>query len=272
MSDDALETVLKRDRAVVVMAVLVLTALAWTYVLWTAASMSAAASASSMPGMNMPGMNVAPAGSVWSIAGFALTLAMWVVMMIGMMTPSAAPMILLYARVGRQARADGWPFAPTFWFAGGYLLAWSGFAVAASLAQLALAHLMLITPMLAAANNRFAGFVLVAAGIYQWTPLKHSCLSQCQTPLRFLQRHGGFQRDPGGSLKLGLKHGLACIGCCWALMMLLFVGGVMNLLWIAALSILVLLEKLLFLGRFMPPFVGLVLVAVGAIFIFGMAI
>jgi predicted metal-binding membrane protein len=272
MSDAALETVLKRDRAVVVTAVLALTALAWAYVLWTAALMSTTASAPSMPGMDMPGMNMARAGFVWSIGGFAFTVTMWVVMMIGMMTPSAAPMILLYARVGRQARADGRPFASTFWFAAGYLLAWSGFALAASLAQLALADLMLITPMLAAANNRFAGLVLVAAGIYQWTPLKHSCLSQCQTPLGFLQRHGGFQRDPWGSLKLGLKHGLACIGCCWALMMLLFVGGVMNLLWIAALSILVLLEKLVPFGRFMPRVVGLVLVAAGAIFIFGMAI
>jgi predicted metal-binding membrane protein len=267
MSDAALEHVLKRDRAVVVTAVLVLTALAWTYVLWTAALMSAAAPAPSMPGMDMPGMNMG-----WSIGGFAFTAAMWVVMMIGMMTPSAAPMILLYARVGRQARADGRPFASTFWFAGGYLLAWSGFALAASLAQLALAHLTLITPMLAAANNRFAGLVLVAAGIYQWTPLKYSCLSQCQAPFSFLQRHGGFRRDPRGSLKLGLKHGLACIGCCWALMMLLFVGGVMNLLWVAALSILVLLEKLVVFGRFLPSFVGLVLVAAGAIFIFRMAI
>jgi predicted metal-binding membrane protein len=272
MPEAALETVLKRDRMVLAGALLALTALAWTYMLWTAASMSAATSASSMPGMDMPGMGMSPAGAVWSVGGFALTLAMWVVMMIGMMTPSAAPMILLYARVGRQARADGRPFASTFWFAGGYLLAWSGFAVAASLAQLALAHMTLITPMLAAANSRFAGLVLVAAGIYQWTPLKGSCLSQCQAPLSFLQRHGGFRRDPKGSLKLGLKHGLACIGCCWALMMLLFVGGVMNLLWVAALSILVLLEKLVRVGRLVPRVVGLVLVAVGVIFIFGMAI
>ncbi len=245
MSDAALETVLKRDRVVVVTAILVLTALAWAYVLWTAASMSAATSALSTPGMNMPGMNIARAGSVWSVDGFAFTVAMWVVMMIGMMTPSAAPMILLYALVGRQARADGKPFASTGWFAGGYLLAWSGFALATSLAQLALADMALITPMLAAANHVFAGLVLVAAG---------------------------FRRDPMGSLKLGLRHGFACIGCCWALMMLLFVGGVMNVLWIAALSILVLLEKLMPFGRFIPRFVGLVLVAAGAIFIFGMAI
>src|SRR5216683_54173 len=186
MAEAALENLLKRDRAVVVAAVLALTALAWAYVLWTAASMSAYAS--SMPGMDMPGMNLAQTGSVWSIGGFAFTVAMWVVMMIGMMTPSAAPMILLYARIDRQARADGW-------FAGGYLLAWSGFAVVASLAQLALAHMTLITPMLAAANNLFAGLMLVAVGIYQWTPVKDSCLSQCQVPLSFLQRHGGFRRD-----------------------------------------------------------------------------
>ena len=183
--------------------------------------MSGATSASSMPGMDMPGMNMARMGPVWTIAGFAFTVAMWAVMMVGMMTPSAAPMILLYARVGRQARADGRLFASTGWFAGGYLLAWSGFAIAASLAQLALADMTLITPMLAAANNLFAGLMLVAIGLYQWTPMKDSCLSQCQAPLSFLQRHGGFQRDPRGSLKLGLKHGLACIGCCWALMMLL---------------------------------------------------
>jgi predicted metal-binding membrane protein len=130
----------------------------------------------------------------------------------------------------------------------------------------------LITPMLALANNLFAGLMLVAVGLYQWTPLKDSCLWQCQAPLSFLQRHGGFQRDRRGSLQLGLKHGLTCIGCCWALMMLLFVGGVMNLLWIAALSILVLLEKLLPFGRFVPRALGLVLVAAGSIFILGMAI
>src|SRR5258707_9499309 len=112
---------------------------------------------------------------------------MWGVLMIGMMTPSAAPMILLYARIGRQARADGRLFASTGWFAGGYLLAWSGVSVAATLAQLALAHMTLITPMLAPANNLFARLMLVAARIYQWTPVKDSCLSPCQAPLSLPQ-------------------------------------------------------------------------------------
>src|SRR3977135_966559 len=120
MAEAALEHLLKRDRAVVVAAVLALTALAWAYVLWTAASMAAATSAPSMPGMDMPGMNMAQTGSVWSVGGFAFTVAMWVVMRIGMMTPSAAPMILLYARVGRQARADGRLFASTCPVGGGY--------------------------------------------------------------------------------------------------------------------------------------------------------
>src|SRR5258708_18026672 len=230
MSDAALETVLKRDRAVVVTAVLVLTALAWTYVLWAAASMSAATSATSMPGMNMPGMNMVRAGSVWSVDGFAFTVAMWGVMMIGMITPSAAPMILLYALVGRQARADGKPFASTGWFAGGYLLAWSGFALAASLAQLALADLTLITPMLAAANNLFAGLVLVAAGLYQWTPLKGSCLSQCQMPLSFLQRHGGFESHPNCFLLLRIEDLIPSIASCWALTLSLSLLVVMTLL------------------------------------------
>ena len=175
-------------------------------------------------------------------------------------------MILIYARVGRQARAEGKLFAATGWFAAGYLLAWSGFAAVASLAQAALAGAALITPGLAAGSTVFAALLLIAAGLYQWSPLKDACLSQCQAPLNFLFRHGGFRRDSRGALSLGLRHGFYCIGCCWALMMLLFVAGVMNVLWIAALSILVLLEKIVRFRRLMPRALGLVLIAAGAIF------
>jgi predicted metal-binding membrane protein len=188
-------------------------------------------------------------------------------MMIGMMTPSAAPMILLYAQVGRQASTQGKPFASTFWFASGYLLAWCGFSLAASGAQFMLSQAALITPMLAA-STLFGGLVLIAAGIYQWTSPKYACLSQCQSPLLFIQRHGGFRRDGIASLRLGLSHGLYCIGCCWALMALLFVGGVMNILWIATLAILVLLEKALPRAWFMPRAMGLVFIAAGLIFLY----
>lgn len=263
MTEAAFESVLKRDRAVVAAALAALAALAWAYVMWLAASMAISAPMASMPGM--PGMSMGPAPHPWAAAELAFTFAMWAVMMAGMMTPSAAPMILLYARVGRQARAQGHPFAATGWFAAGYLLAWTGFAGLASLAQAALSQATLITPMLAAANQALAGMLLVAAGLYQWSPLKEACLTQCQGPIAFLQRHGGFKRDIKGSLLLGLKHGLYCVGCCWALMTLLFVGGVMNVLWIAGLSILVLLEKTVPAGRLIPRLAGLVLVAAGAI-------
>ncbi len=267
MPDAALERVLKRDTVILAVALLTLTALAWAYLFRLSAEMSDAAAMASMPGMNMPGMVMGPALKPWALPDFAFTFAMWAVMMIGMMTPSASPMILIYARVAQQARDQGKPFAAAGWFAGGYLLAWTGFAGLASLAQGALTQAALITPMLAAASPRFGGLVLVAAGLYQFTPIKDSCLAQCQTPLSFLQRHGGFKRDPLGSLRMGLTHGVYCIGCCWALMLLLFVGGVMNVLWIAGLSVLVLLEKVVPRGRIVTRGAGLVLIAAGAIYL-----
>src|ERR1700688_111826 len=233
MSDTALEAVLRRDRAVVIVALAVITALAWADLAWLADDMA-------MGGMDMTGYRMIPAGrglmmpadAPWQPIEFGYVFVMWVAMMIGMMTPSAAPMILIYARVGRQAAQQGKPFAASGWFAGGYLLAWSGFALAATFAQWALERAALLTPMMGNANEIFAGFILIAAGLYQWTPLKDACLGQCQSPLTFIQRHGGFRGDATGSLALGLRHGAYCVGCCWALMGLLFVVGVMNVLWI----------------------------------------
>jgi len=261
MSAPGLESLLRRDRVIVYSALVVLTALAWTYVLWLAGNISAAMT-------DMPDVNMGPAIKQWGLTQFLLSFAMWAVMMIGMMTPSATPIILLYAGVGRQAAAEGKPFAAAGWFAAGYLVAWCGFAGLASLAQGALTEAALLTPTLSAASGPFGGVVLVVAGLYQWAPLKQSCLSQCQAPLGFIMRHGGFKRDAWDSLALGLKHGLFCIGCCWALMTLLFVGGVMNLLWIAGLAIWVLLEKIVPAGRLMSRGLGLVLIAAGAIYLY----
>jgi predicted metal-binding membrane protein len=204
----------------------------------------------------------------WRLPSLIFTFAMWTAMMVGMMTPSAAPMILLYARVGRQSRDDGEHFAATGWFAGGYFAAWTLFSLLASLTQAGLAQAGLLTPMLATASHAFTGLLLVSAGIYEIMPLKHACLSQCQAPLAFIQRHGGFQREPGAAFRVGLEHGFYCVGCCWALMALVFVGGVMNVFWIAILSILVLSEKLLPTGRLVPRLAGLVLIAAGTIFLY----
>jgi predicted metal-binding membrane protein len=188
---------------------------------------------------------------------------MWVVMMIGMMVPSATPMILIHARVTRHAAAQGKPLAETAWFAGGYLLTWITFSFAATLGQWALERASLLTPMMAASSHLFGGIILIVAGLYQWTPLKEACLSQCQSPITFILRHQGLCSGPAGSLILGLRHGVYCVGCCWALMLLLFVLGVMNLLWIAALAIFVLLEKVMPYGRAVARLAGLLFIAEG---------
>lgn len=267
MGEAALETVLRRDRVVVTAALAVLTTLAWAYTLWLSGRMNMNMSDMSGTGMSSMSMGesigqnmgvmLAPAFKAWSVSHFIFMVTMWIVMMVGMMTPSAAPMILLYARVGRQAATHGQPFAATGFFAGGYLLAWTAFSLFATLGQWLLERAALLTPMMAASSGVFGGLILIAAGIFQWMPLKDICLKHCQAPLAFIQHHGGFQHDALGSLSLGFRHGLYCVGCCWALMALLFVGGVMNILWIAMLTIFVLLEKIVPARRLITRVAGL---------------
>jgi predicted metal-binding membrane protein len=195
---------------------------------------------------------------------FAVVFAMWTVMMIGMMTPSAVPMILMYARLGRQGEALDSPLAATAWFVAGYFLVWVAFSVLATLAQWALERTGLLDYAMASTNNVLGGLVIIAVGGYQWSRLKEVCLAQCQTPFAFLLRHGGFRSDAPGCVMLGLRHGTYCVGCCWALMALLFVGGVMNPILIALLALLVLLEKVIPSGRLIARLAGIALVAAGA--------
>jgi len=265
MSSSAIESVLRRDRVVVVLSLAVITILSWIYILVLAGTMD-------MGGMDMTGwrmvstgleMGMAPALAPWSAWQFALMFVMWSVMMIGMMTPSAAPMILIYARVGRQAVLQGRTLASTGWFASGYLLAWVGFALLATIAQWGFERGALLSPVMNVESNLLGGVVLIIIGVYQWTRLKDACLRECQSPLAFIQRHGGFKPAPLGSLSLGFRHGIFCIGCCWALMTLLFVGGIMNVLWIAALSIFVLAEKVVPAGRSLARVAGSCFAAFG---------
>lgn len=240
--------------------------LAWGYTLWLADLMR-------MPGMDTPALRMdanplAPAMipqlQPWSTAEFALMLAMWAIMMMGMMTPSAAPMVLLYARVGRQAAPGSRVIGGTGWFFGGYLAAWSLFSLAATICQWALERAALLTGSMMLAGEQLGAAVLLAAGCYQFTPLKQACLSHCQSPLVFIQRHGGFRRTEGGALALGLRHGAYCIGCCWTLMLLLFVAGIMNAVWLAALAAFVLLEKLL-PGTKLPSYLAGAALIAGAV-------
>ena len=257
MTDSRLETVLRRDRWIVGGAIAILVALAWAYVLWLADDMD-------MSGMDMTGFRMIPAGigimlpanEPWRAIEFAYVFLMWAVMMVGMMAPSAAPMILMYARVGRQGKAQGKAFAATGWFAAGYLLAWGGFSLAATLLQWVIERAALLDSRMVLASNLLGAGVLIGAGVYQWTPLKDVCLTQCQSPFLFLMRHGGFRDDVRGCLLLGLRHGAYCVGCCWVLMTLLFVVGVMNVLWIALLALLVLLEKVTPIGRWVARGIG----------------
>jgi predicted metal-binding membrane protein len=229
------ERVLRRDRAIVGIALLILILLAWFYVGRLATSVQIA-------GMGMAGTRMASTGTgmvtisslqPWSGAEFVFMFLMWAVMTVAMMLPSATPMILGYARVGRATAFDAEPFGPTGWFAAGYLLVWFGFAFAATDAQWALERAALLTPM-ASTSNVVAGILLIMAGLYQWSPLKDICRAYCQDTQLFLQSHGGFRQNVLGALKLGVWHGALCVGCCWVLMTLLVVGGVMNVFWIAA--------------------------------------
>lgn len=255
--EGALTAVLRRDRMVVIAALAVLVLLAWAYTVWLAMSMSTMMDTAMPMPMAESGMKMlAPAFRPWTGAHFAITFVMWAVMMVGMMTPSAAPMILIYARVGRQAALQDKPLAATGFFAGGYLLAWISFSLLATTGQWMLERAALLTPMAVTANETLGGLVLITAGLFQWTPVKDVCLKHCQSPLSFIQHHGGFRGDPLGALSLGFRHGLYCVGCCWAMMALLFIGGVMNIIWIAGLTIFVLLEKVVPVGRIITRAAG----------------
>lgn len=281
--DDAvppLERVLRHDGIITVAGLFALWALTCAYVVagaglgmsaWSMTRLAllpypsdAAATAAMSP---MPGMDMGSVASAWSAGHWALMIAMWWTMMVAMMTPSAAPAILLYARVHRQSLSAGRLQATgrsTAAFVVGYFFVWLVFAVAATALHAWLENAGIIAAETMGSQVRWlSGATLIVTGLYQLSPLKNACLSQCRAPAQFLSRHWrpGFR----GAFRLGLLHGGYCMGCCGMLMTLLFVGGVMNLVWIAALSLLVLAEKVLAAGRWVGYCAGIVLVAWGAL-------
>jgi predicted metal-binding membrane protein len=214
------------------------------------------------PRGDMAAMDMGYLGAARGAGYWALTVAMWWTMMVAMMLPSAAPAVRLYARVHRHAATRGGGTAPVAAFVAGYALAWGAFALAATAVQAALAAAGGLAPMtLGIPQAWLAGVVLIAAGAYQFTPYQRACLAHCRAPAAFLSRH--WRPGAAGALRLGARHGVFCLGCCAGLMALLFVGGVMNLAWIAALALLVLAEQRLPGGRAIGRVAGLVLVAWG---------
>jgi predicted metal-binding membrane protein len=255
-----IEAVIRRDRLIVLAAVLAIAALAWAYLVRMAHDMAAPmATMPDMPDMVMPG--VAP--PAWDAGYLAMLVVMWAVMMVGMMLPSAAPVILLQAAIDRRRQPAATPYAATTLFALGYLATWTGFSLIAALAQWALAGLGLLSGAMATTSAILGGLLLAAAGAYQLSPLKDVCLSRCRSPVHFLvhRRRVG----PLGPLRMGLEHGAYCVGCCWLLMALLFVLGVMNLLWVATLAAFTLIEKVVPRGDLLGRAAGVLMLASGGL-------
>lgn len=236
------ERIALRSRAVNLAALAVLALLAWAYLL----------SGAGMAGM--PGMGASPR--------FATNVLMWLVMMVAMMVPAASPTILLYAHVHRHSNGVE-PRPPTAAFLAGYLACWSWFALAAA----GLQSWFIPPSSMALASRHAAAGLFVVAGIYQLTPFKYACLSRCRSPARFLSRH--YRTGAIGAFRMGMLHGAYCVGCCWLLMALLFVGGVMNLVWIAGLTLLVAAEKLLPGGFWLARIAGIAMIAWGTALLFG---
>jgi predicted metal-binding membrane protein len=229
---DSLAAVLKRDRLIVGAGLVLVSVLAWWYTVDGAWQMGGLAMQMCQPDSN-----------AWSTTSLLPLFVMWVVMMAAMMLPSAAPMILTFAAVARSRRQHQRPYVPVAAFVSGYIVVWGGFSAGATAAQWLLHREALLSPMMVASNAPLGGTILLLAGVFQFTPLKRSCLTHCRAPLEFITTR--WREGWGGAFTMGLEHGLFCTGCCWALMALLFVLGVMNLLWIAVLTILVGLEKIL---------------------------
>ncbi len=247
----------RRDRVIISSCLVFLTALAWTYLVHLDHQMSTAMEydrAMADMGMTMD--------RPWSAADVFFTFAMWVVMMVGMMTASAAPVMLLFAGMHAGRGAQRTPRV-VFAFGAGYLLVWTLFSAGAALAQWALHQMAMLSPSMTTSSARLGGTILIAAGVYQLTPFKGACLTHCRSPLGFLMSH--WRDGKAGALRMGIEHGTYCLGCCWALMCVLFVVGVMNLAWVAALTIVVLLEKIGPAGVFVARVAGVAMIASGAL-------
>jgi predicted metal-binding membrane protein len=258
IDETRLELVQKRDRIIVTLSLVGITAISWLYMLEMAEG-----NLSVGPNVCINGPHIQP----WNALNLLLTFVMWTVMMAAMMVPSESPIILIFAAIQRRRREQLLPFVSTGAFLLGYLIAWTAYSALATLTQWGLDAAALLSPMMAVDDRILGGAFLFAAGAFQWTSLKYACLTRCRSPLSFLLNE--WREGPAGAVVMGLKHGIYCIGCCWLLMGLMFVAGVMNLLWMAIITVFVLLEKIVPGGFWISRIAGLVFIVWGALMVLG---
>jgi predicted metal-binding membrane protein len=247
--------VLKKDRFIVFSALFFLCVLSWLYIIYLYKQMYP---------MNMDALFFAmPMTPSWSWTDFVLLFLMWFVMMIAMMTPSVIPLVLVFTLINRKRQQRQNPFVPSGYLLSGYFVVWAAFSLFATLLQWLLQQVSLLNPEMITTSKILGGFILILAGVFQFTSLKGSCLRYCRTPIGFIHQY--WKDGKSGALRMGIQNGIYCLGCCWILMLLLFVSGIMNILWIAIISLFVLIEKVLSSVKVISFIAGMALMAYGII-------
>lgn len=254
----SVEAVFKRDRAVIGSGVVAASLIAWVYMYYMAtdAGHTAHFAHPAHPHLHP-----------WGLGDLALLFVMWTVMMVGMMLPTASRVILVFATTSRRQREARRPYAPTAVFVGGYLAVWTAYSVLATVLQWGLHAAALLTPAMESASPVFGAAVLLVAGAFQWTRLKYSCLTHCRSPMSFLL--SGWREGLSGAFLMGVRHGAYCVGCCWAIMALMFVTGVMSVFWAAVLTAFLLVEKIAPGGRHVGQAAGTLLMGMGGWMLWG---
>ena len=253
IGNNSLTYQVKRDRVIILTALLLITLLSWLYIIYLY---------NQMVYMDMSALFFAmPMTPEWTYIDFILLFLMWLVMMVAMMTPSVTPLVLTFATINRQRRQQHHPFVNAAYLIAGYFLVWAVFSLAATVLQWLLQQVALLNPDMKTTSKILGGVILITTGIFQFTPLKQTCLRHCRTPLDFVLQH--WKEGKAGALKMGIENGFYCLGCCWMLMILLFVTGIMNLLWVAIIAAFVLIEKLLLQIKWIPRAAGVLLIFYG---------
>jgi len=247
---------LKRDKLLLFLSLVFITAISWWYMFYLAGKMDH----SSMQ------MDMMPQMMKWGIIQFLLTFIMWFVMMIAMMVPSVTPAVFIFSNVYQKRAQSEKPVVSSWIFLLGYLSIWLVFSFLATLFQSLLINTALLSPMMKSTSNILGGIILIGCGLFQWSSIKYSCLKHCRSPLDFLM--GEWRDGKSGAFIMGFRHGYYCLGCCWLLMLLLFITGVMNLLWVALIALFVLIEKVAPWGIWISRFTGVILVVAGIWVIF----